>query len=202
MTTDHKGRKVINPFNTTHVILDLETLDTSPKAAIIAAGIVILNPDLEVKFAGEYILTAPLDNPYEDGRYGNYKVSSSTVDWWRANQQDEARYYIQDSGTYSILRDMLTVLSTDILNNTEKDNFLIYGNPSTFDITIIENSFKQLRIQTPWSYHQTACLRTVARFIPQEVKDAITFEGIMHTPLADAYHEAKELIHLLSYLRE
>lgn len=201
MSTDHKGRKVINPFNTHHVIIDLETFDTSSRAAIFAIGIVILAPDLQIKFTGEYILSNPFNNPASDSRFGNYKVSTGTVDWWLSEEQEAARLYLEDRWNYDSMGAVLTGLNYVIKQCPEND-FLVYGNPSDFDIPILVNAYSKNRIKLPWNYHQSACIRTLSRLIAQEVKDEIKFEGIPHTPLADALHEAKSLSWAIRYIKD
>ena len=201
MIVDHKGRPIIDPFNTHHAIIDLETFDTSSRAAIFALGLVIVDPELKIIFKGEYILTDPFRTPTGDSRFANYKVSESTVAWWLSEDQVTANHYLEDRGTYDSIWGMLNDIS-HIIKQCPKDDFLIYGNPSDFDISILTNAYAKTRVPLPWKYHQSACLRTLKRLAYPGEEQIGKFEGIKHTPLADAYHEAKELIHVLSYLRE
>lgn len=201
MVVDYKGKLIINPFNTHHVIIDLETFDTSPRAAIFAAGLVILSPELEVKVREEYILIDPFRTPIGDSRFASYKVTESTVDRWLSEDQEIAKQYLEDRGAYNSIRDMLNDISYTI-RQCPKDDFLVYGYPSDFDIPILAHAYAKTRTQLPWKYHQSACLRTLKRLVYPSEEQLGKFDGIKHTPLADAYHEAKELIHILSYLRE
>lgn len=201
MTVDHKGRPIIDPFNTHHVIIDLETFDTSSRAAIFAIGLVIVDPELKIIFKGEYILTDPFRAPMGDSRFASYKVSEPTVAWWLSEEQVIANHYLEDRGTYESIRGMLGDIRHTI-KQCPKDDFLVYGYPSDFDIPILVNAYTKTRTPMPWRYHQSACLRTLKRLAYPSEEQLGKFDGIKHTPLADAYHEAKELIHILSYLRE
>jgi len=193
MSVDHKGRKVINPFNTHHVIIDLETFALNLRAAIFAVGVVILDPSLKVQFAREYILSDTFNDPTKDSRFGNYEVEQGTVDWWMAPSQEMARHYLEDRGEYDNLGQILDDILY-VIKQCPKDNFLVYGDPSAFDIPIITNAFSKLRTPIPWKHNQTACMDTLHRFVSQEDKDSVKFNGIIHTPLADAIHAAKYLV--------
>ena len=201
MPLDYKGRPIIDPFNTHHVIIDLETFDTSSRAAIFAVGLVIVAPELKVRFKEEYILADPFRTPTGYSRFADYKVSESTVDWWLSEEQGLAKQYLEDRGTYDSIRDMLNDINY-IIKQCPKDDFLVYGNPSDFDIPILIHAYAKIRTPLPWKYHQSACLRTLKRLAYPGEEQIGKFEGIKHTPLADAYHQAKELIHVLTFLGE
>lgn len=156
------------------VMLDLETLGTSPGCAVVAIG--------AVKFDEYNILEELYYRPIWGG-----KIEHNTVRWWM-RQSEKARM--------ELTRDPCGTME-DGLRNLR--NFVgdcpVWGNGSDFDNAIIMDCYKKLHIQH-WSHRQNRCYRTIrslvqAQYIPPSVK---------HNALEDARSQAIHLMKILDKL--
>ena len=87
------------------------------------------------------------------------------------------------------------------MGNTEDS--LVWGNGSTFDITILENAYKIIGdIPHPWKFWNIRDLRTLVNaasvigFNHKQLKHV----GVYHDALADAVHQAKIAANALNYI--
>ena len=64
----------------------------------------------------------------------------------------------------------------------------VWGNGSTFDISIMENILNMYRIKLPWSYNGVMDLRTFRRFIARGA--TVENLGVAHNALDDAKSQA------------
>lgn len=85
----NKEKNVETPMN---VIYDLETLDTTPSAAVASIAIIVFDPsklqDFDSLVANACRIKFKLDEQFQPPM--NRTFSQSTVDWWQAPEQAEA----------------------------------------------------------------------------------------------------------------
>lgn len=157
------------------VMVDLETMGTSPGCPIVAIG--------AVRFDGSGILDEFYYRPYWGGRF-----DSSTVQWWM-RQSDAARMALLAKPHGSIVEGL-----------NEFSKFLggspLWGKGSDFDNTILADAFRRFRVPL-WDHRKNRCYRTMqsvfqrVRFVPPEVA---------HHALEDARAQAVHLIDILKDL--
>lgn len=164
------------------LMIDLETLGTDPNCPVISIGAVFF--DIENKKLGQFFYRVlSLDEQISRGR----QVTADTIKWWM--QQDEAAKKIfkeQQLAVYPALEDFISWFS---INNSKS---FVWGNGSTFDISIMENIFKNYGFKAPWGYNRVMDLRTFKRFKPP-VKETVKV-GISHNALDDAINQAQYVI--------
>lgn len=161
------------------VMIDLETLGTGPDAVVISIGAVFF--DIENKTTGvTFYAVADIDEQLERGR----KPTGDTIKWW-LGQSDSAKKVFNESA-----RPMARVLTefAMLYHVINPKGAYVWSNGSTFDITIMENLFKDYGLPIPWSYNKTMDLRTFKRF--KGNGKPIVKQGVAHNALDDALSQA------------
>lgn len=161
-------------------MIDLETLGTSPETPVISLGAVFF--DIETKKLGNtFYMAADVNEQIARGR----KPTGDTIKWW-LGQTDAAKRVFHEQA-----KPMALVLQTFIQwykANNPKGAY-VWGNGSTFDISIMENLFRDYQITLPWGYNKAMDLRTFKRF--QKGGEQVQKGGVNHNALDDAISQAK-----------
>jgi hypothetical protein len=161
-------------------MLDLETMSTSSKAAIVAIGAVKF--DIKEGVYDRFYQIVDLNSCMELG----LEVGGSTIMWW-LNQDNIARYELQNNPRH--LKLVLSDFSNWIGNNKPS----VWGNGSDFDNIILTNAYKACDLKLPWYYSHNRCYRTIKNIfskIPYE------FKGTKHKAIDDAENQALHLIEI------
>lgn len=182
------------------VVLDLETMGTSPCAAIVSIGAVLLDHEKwgvrEVSLDTGYrhfCRNVDLATSIEKGG----EVDGSTVTWW-LQQSEGARKALLDPTPIPIdqaleqFRDWLKWFCGD-------RRVRVWGNGAAFDNVILRSAYDRSDIACPWSYKDDRCYRTLRQLFPT-VPEPIplpTASMIVHRALDDAHAEALHLVELL-----
>ena len=170
------------------IMIDIETLSTEQNAAIISIAAVQFN-----KYTGEigneFISYINPSHWTENNRHAN----GNTIVWWLSQDQqliDGMINACKDSNNN--LYDSLKDLSVFIKNTNSVEEPIVWGNGSVMDISILENAYKSLKLEVPWSYWAVNDVRTIVELNPS-IKENCTFEGEKHNPLNDCLHQIKYL---------
>lgn len=174
------------------IMVDLETLATSPDAAILSIGAVKFNPlgngvDLE-----EHSFYAKVDLDSCD--HINLTIHNDTIEWWSKQSKEAQEEAFSTDGRESIV---------DVFDKFHKfcwNADRIWSNGAGFDVVICETVFSRLHKPCPWEYWKVRDVRTVfdehlMGFAP--VKPDIT----AHNALIDAYNQAVGVQGVLRKLR-
>lgn len=171
-------------------MLDLETLDTEPGAAVLSIGGVLF--DRETKSIGPGIhVRLDLNDQFMRG----LTVSASTLRWWFEQSDDARREAMADQmNTASALMGLAEFL-THGEGGVNKD-MKVWGNGAGFDNPILVALYRRFGMEPPWKFWNDRCFRT----LKNETKGARTveptFEGGRHNAFADAKHQAKWAINM------
>lgn len=173
-----------------HIMLDIETLDTTQSAVVLSIGAVVFDPfskQLGEKFYVEF--TTDLDTQQRVGR----TVSAATVTWWM-QQGAAAKQIFADPAPEGVRRvstaQGLTEFASFVARNGGKEAQL-WGNGADFDNVIVGSLFDSFGMVKPWSYSRNRCYRTMKRLFGENVK--ITRHGVHHNGLDDAITQAVHL---------
>ena len=178
-------------MKTNHIVLDLETLGTNRNAPILSIGLVTIK-DLEIVHT-EYIKVDAVEQEELFGRVSD----EDTIKWWRNQLETEEGKIAWDSAVYrpssvnSALYDVHKVLA-------EAEDFLLWGNANTFDNEILRSLCEAADIPA-WSFRKDRDFRTLRALFKEKVPEP-EFQGIRHTAIDDAMHEARYLIQILKYI--
>lgn len=183
-------------FESTHVMIDLETLATTPQAIVLSIGAQVFDID--------GILAEPQKQfycvlPYrEQVRMDRYK-DPATMGWWD-RQSAEARQILTDSS--SCLGDLYTGMQEfkDWFARNTQGAAYAWGLGALMDLAILEDLFRQLRLPVPWDYRHAMCFRTLRELYNRQVP-APAFVGTRHNALADAQHQALHAVQILRHIR-
>lgn len=167
------------------VMIDLETLATVPDAIVVSIGAIAF--DIENGVLGQTFYMAPsVSEQIENGR----RLDPDTLKWWM-NQSDAAkRVFNEKSKPVANVLTTMTQWYKSIPAETKK--IQVWGNGSSFDISIMEHIFRQLNIGIPWGYSKVMDLRTFKRFVAKGVD--VRKGGTNHNALDDAKSQAQYVI--------
>lgn len=166
-------------------MLDLETMSTKTDAAIVQIANVIINFNTG-EIVNEFYCEVSLESSVKCGG----TMSASTVLFWM-RQPDEAREALQRGCSIQEALKKLTEFmdSIDSIKNRK-----VWGNGAAFDAPILRSAYERLGLETPWSFRNEKCYRTVADMHPNI---PIVYKGIKHNALSDAKNQAKHLTKII-----
>lgn len=157
-----------------HVMVDLETVDNVPTAAIVSIGAVI--------FAGPrngetFYAAVDMASAIAAG----LTVSDETMGWW-AKQSSEAKAVFSDPERVSVAS-ALSAFGAWLPRDAK-----IWGNGASFDNAILANAYRRISRPLPWKFWNDRCYRTVAVHLPPREQ-----HGTHHNALDDAKSQARHL---------
>lgn len=178
------------------IMVDIETLDTRPSAAIISIGACRIDWDNGVV----------TDNFYQAIRVSSNNsvgrsVSQDTLRWWD-KQSPEAQKVLTDPDAMD-LDIALISFARYLLQFGVKHGLStvrLWGNGSDFDNVIIADAYSSLGLDAPWRFYNNRCFRTV-KDLYSDVIQPPAREGVHHNALDDAVYQAKCLLQLTTNLR-
>ena len=170
------------------IMLDIETLDTTPSAAVLSIGAVKFNSEgLGEAFYARLNSHAQLSL----GR----TQSEATNNWW-AGQSDAAR---AEAFAMPEWTNSMTLLK--FTQFFDHDDYNVWGNGSDFDNVIVKSLFGTYGFTLPWKYNKNRCFRTIRETVydnfPFLKNDQIKPE-LAHHALSDAKAQALDLLRLES----
>ncbi|ELB2912193.1 3'-5' exoribonuclease [Vibrio parahaemolyticus] len=173
-------------------MLDLETMGSGSKAAIVSIGAVFFDP-LTGDTGAEFYLVVSLNS---SAHYG--ELDPSTVIWWM-QQSEEARAVFKDESK-TTLKAALESFSNWInehcdLNDKDKPEAVVWGNGATFDNVIMGNAYKATRLRQPWAFYNDRDVRTIVDLGRElrgvDPKKDLELEGTAHNALDDAKFQVR-----------
>lgn len=181
------------------LMIDLETMGTTPDSAIVALGIVEFDSKTgELGNSLYRVIDLSTSVPY------GFKIQPSTLYWW-LEQSEEARLaLIQDSNRESVEEAMLSVTRfVNSGNNAARKR--LWGNGPTFDNAMIRYTYEVVMgHQFPIPFWNDRCVRTIKGFYPYNLWRQWQIDnprrGTFHNALDDAKYQVKYLCHILQEL--
>lgn len=170
------------------VMIDIETLDTRPSAAILSIGLVRFDVNQSGTLGDSFEAYIDIDSNLSAGR----TVSGPTLLWW-LDQEDAARRRIVEA-EHVPLRTALARLS-DFLKPDDR----VWGNGAGFDNVILADAYRSVGLPQPWRYWNDMCYRTLKNLYKSVVKPKTT--GVAHVALDDAMTQALHLQGIYAQLK-
>ena len=164
-----------------NVMVDLETMGTTPDAPIISIGAVIFD---NTQIIDGFYVNVDLKSSVEGGAI----ISPDTVMWWM-KQSDGARNML---GKQTAHINEALVRFADWLPEDVK----LWGNGVDFDNAILKSAYDRAHIALPWKFYNNRCYRTIKNLYPD-----VPFErtGAHHDAFHDAKSQALHLIRIMSH---
>src|SRR5690606_23531875 len=125
-------------------------------------------------------------------------ITADTLKWWM-NQSGAAKKVFSEKAKPA--EEVLSVFVQWVLAQNSISKIYPWGNGSSFDISIIEDLFRQYGVKCPWMFYNVYDLRTFKRFIANNSKVPKT-EGVNHNALDDANNQAKFVIEHYSFYKQ
>ena len=170
-------------MTTPHIMLDIETLGTTPGCVIASIGACTFDPE-----SGEVARQTFYDLiDIGDAVGAGLTIEYGTVLWW-LRQSDEARAEITRQDARSPLKEALDNLSAWYLEIGADEHTQVWCNGASFDFTILEAAYRAVNAVSPWSYWQLRCARTARNLLPACETPR---QGVAHNALADAIYQAQ-----------
>ncbi|WP_335989561.1 3'-5' exonuclease [Pseudoalteromonas sp. CH_XMU1449-3] len=172
-------------------MLDLESMGTDPKDALLSIGISPMN--IEERTIGKGFYTRiSLESCQELGM----NINASTVIWW-LEQSQEARDEFKGNYAHTPITTALAAVSEFISNqagDTPQDQIRVWGNGSMMDNALLLAAYDMAGMSAPWTHRGDMCYRTLRALAPnvERVKPTIA-----HHALSDAEAQAKTLFAIL-----
>lgn len=163
-----------------HVVIDLETLDRIPSSKIVSIGAVICDP--RYGRISKDIFYVELDHKNQIHR----TTCPDTVKWWK-KQSPQVRAALKGTTRMkSALEDLAFWVP---------DDCKVWGNGATFDISMLEDAYRQHDLEIPWKFWNIRDLRTI-RDMYESKRGGLggSPAGGNHNALEDAKLEAKLLL--------
>lgn len=192
------------------LMIDLETLGTSPKAPVISIGACYFDKTgVKQHFYAVLDVKEQIDS-------GLRKVDADTIKWWMDQEGAAKKVFKEELGVIHgrHIHDFLSDEDDDSerVRKLKKDgntasllSFIYFcageykdedtkpwGNGSTFDITILESLLKDFKIVVPWKFYNIRDYRTFKEYV-YDGKD-LERTGTHHNALDDAIYQAEVVV--------
>ncbi|MGL5421926.1 MAG: 3'-5' exonuclease [Serratia fonticola] len=180
-----------------HLMIDLETMDKKPTAAITSIGAVFFDPETG-EMGAQFYQRVSLGSCVEHG----LTMGADTVLWW-LRQDAEARSEVLNDDCLDLALSLAN-LEAFITEHTEPSKVQVWGNGAALDNVILRNAAEKCSFVEPlWYFWNDRDVRTVvelSKTLGLNVNNIIKFEGVKHHALYDAIHQAKVVSYVWMYL--
>lgn len=180
-----------------HLMLDLETMDNKPTAAITSIGAVFFDPEngeMGEQFYQRVSLASSVDY--------DCTMGADTVLWW-LRQPSEARSEMLNDDCLDLSLSLAN-LEAFVAEHSDPSKVQVWGNGAAFDNVILRNAAGKCGFIEPlWFFWNDRDVRTIVELsknLGLNVHNIIQFEGVKHHALYDAIHQAKMVSYVWMYL--
>lgn len=152
-----------------HVMIDTETLATTPDAVIMSLGAVRFDLETgEIDEANAFYASISIQSNLDIGR----RISQDTLNWWlKQDPQAQAVFHEKKMSLGDALVDFETWM-----NGKEHK---MWSNGADFDLPLVSSAYEALGMKAPWKFWDQKCFRTF-----KELPGA----GVVRKPAATAHH--------------
>lgn len=159
-----------------HVMIDLETMGLTPNAAIVSIGAVVFDPRMGRVTKNTFYRELDWNT---QGR----QIDPKTQQWW-GGRVAEARAALDGLDD---LRGALDDLTAWLPRDCKP-----WGNGATFDITMLEDAYRQHGITIPWKFWNIRDCRTI-KDMYESARGGYDKKtgGVLHHALDDAIFQAQ-----------
>jgi len=159
------------------IMLDIETLATSPDAVVLTFGAIKFNPFSPIiQLSDGIYFRINVDEQIALGR----RVDEGTVDWWGTQSAEVREEALGETDRVSI-EDFTKALNKFVVGATR-----IWAQGPVFDIVILENLYRQIGKPAPWQYYTIRDSRTLLKALGDDRQGG----DLLHNALADAVSQA------------
>lgn len=173
------------------IMIDLETLSTSPTAQIIQIGAVIFEP-----VSGGKILADKGFNMFIEPD-GKYTIDKDTIIWWLQQPNAKKMGEALEEHAVSLWDALMLFEAWPIASHQISWDAIghVWAKPASFDFPILEHAYRSNGHRSaPWAYNKTRDVRTVFDILNGGSDPEIDTTGFtLHNALDDAIIQAMQL---------
>lgn len=173
------------------IMLDLESMGTTPDSAVVAIGAVEFDT-YSYSLGERFYCTIDLADAVRRG----LRMDPGTVKWW-LKQEEKQR--LEVARAQMSLETGLLMFSDFVARCGPTNEVRMWGNDPAFDCGMLGHAYAACGMQQPWKFWNNRCVRTRRADYPSIEADAR--EGAHHA-LADAIYQAEHLIKIRRVLDE
>lgn len=144
-----------------HVMIDIESLDTSPDCVILTIGAVLFDPK-GMGIADKLELRPVIDEQTEKF---SRTISDATIKWWSTQSPEAIEEAMGDQGRES-LRTCMERLHKFCWNRKA-----VWSHGAPFDVVAMETAYRQLEMNIPWQFWTVRDTRTLFDVTGVSLKD-------------------------------
>ena len=160
------------------VMLDIETLATSPDSVILTFGAIKFDPfDSSKEMTDGIYFRINVDEQIALGRH----VDEGTVAWW-GTQNEQVREEALGEHDRVPLEEFYRTLNKFVVGVNR-----IWAQGPVFDIVILENLYRMMGKPCPWPYYTIRDSRTLLKALGDDREGG----ALLHNALADAVSQAQ-----------
>lgn len=131
-----------------HLMLDIETLATTPDAVILTIAAQSFDPFGQVYLDRYYYARITLDSQEDRS------INDATIDWWATQPEAQAEAFNEHNRI-----DLNSALAD--LYKLAWQHDIIWAQGPTFDINILEHAYRSRNLKQPWQYYKIRDSRTL-----------------------------------------
>jgi hypothetical protein len=166
------------------IMIDLESLDTSPYCVILTIGAVRFDP----KGSGVVEKLELRPTIEEQTEIHNRIINEDTLRWWSTQSSDAMEEALGDRGRISFTACM------EALYKFCWNRRAVWSNGAGFDVVACETAFRQTLTERPnpipWPYYTVRDTRTLYEIAGVSLKDKKYGSKTTHKAVEDAEHQA------------
>ena len=166
-----------------HLMIDIETLGTTPDAHILTIAAQSFDPLQRDWLGSHYYARVDFENQE------NRRIEQGTLEWWATQKESQSEAFAEHDRIP--LDQALAGLGRLIWQSKR-----IWTNGSNFDMTILEDAYKSYNIALPWQYFHVRDARTIYSLVPTLNKYPAS-----HHALEDCRRQIQLLWDSLEYLK-
>jgi len=159
---------------TTHATIDIETLGKSPSAVVLTIGGIKFDPMADDGLHSQFYYRVDADEQIEMDR----SVDVDTLAWWEKQDKEVTKEALDPNDRVSV-EETLKALNKWLVGVDK-----IWCQGPVFDISILENLYKQIKLHHNWSFWNIRDSRTLFGLMDRDPRKEIDFTA--HNALADA----------------
>jgi hypothetical protein len=163
-----------------HAMIDLETLDTRPSCTVLSLGAVKFDATNDAEPHSEMYLKISVDDQDRLGR----TTSDSTIEWWSKQDPKIMEETFDQTGAVTVEEALQQLTKWMVGVDT------LWGHGYGFDITIIEDMYRNIGKPIPWNFWIVKDSRTLFGCCEKDPRKVLQ-QADLHNALADAYFQAK-----------
>ena len=174
----------------TDLMIDLETLATSPNSAVLTIGAIKFDPfgnDIDDDQSDRLYIKVDLDSCDEL----NLDVNDDTIAWWSQQSKEAQEEAFSSDGRIHIRNAMEQLYKFAWGCNR------VWSHGASFDIVICENIFRKLNKAVPWKFWQVRDTRTLFDLGLDPKRPPV----LKHHALEDAWNQAVGVQNIYRTLR-